>query len=557
MNKLLFGSPIRQDTEILKEFLIGLDELDLEGIDVSYFFIDDNSDEKSSVLLTEFAKTHSSAIIKKPSDYSMDFGEEYLCGNSTHQWKTELIQRITVYKNDIIRYARENGFDYLYFIDSDIIMHPNTVKHLISRNVDIVSNIFWTQWTIPGDLYPQVWLQDESQYFTRDWDNSYNEREIEQKRLDFFAQLKLPGIYKVGGLGACTLLNRKSIESGVNFSLIDNVSFWGEDRHFCVRARVLGLGLYVDTVYPAYHIYRKFYLSGVENYKKNGFDFKNRYVSAPEGVVMNKQEGLITRIKNRLIKLSKTVFHKMEKISYRKKRVINQHHKITLSMIVKNEENRYLEEVLKSAAKYVDEAVIIDDASTDNTVLMCERLLKDIPHKIIVNEKSMFAQEGKLRKQQWDETVKMNPDWILFLDADEILENRFCDVKDILINNNDIDLFCFKLYDMWDNEHYRNDVYWNAHTRYMPFMLRYQPKFKYQFNMNNHHCGRMPMNSLKTDYANVDVRVKHYGWSREEDRKAKYERYMQLDPGGKFGILEQYESIMDKSPNLVRFEDEN
>ena len=30
---------------------------------------------------------------------------------------------------------------------------------------------------------------------------------------------------------------------------------FGEDRHFCIRAAALGLSLYVDTHYPAYHIY--------------------------------------------------------------------------------------------------------------------------------------------------------------------------------------------------------------------------------------------------------------------------------------------------------------
>ena len=32
---------------------------------------------------------------------------------------------------------------------------------------------------------------------------------------------------------------------------------FGEDRHFCIRAAALGFTLYVDTHYPAYHIYRE------------------------------------------------------------------------------------------------------------------------------------------------------------------------------------------------------------------------------------------------------------------------------------------------------------
>lgn len=36
-------------------------------------------------------------------------------------------------------------------------------------------------------------------------------------------------------------------------------------------------------------------------------------------------------------------------------------------MIVKNEENRYLKKVLEALRHYIDEAVIIDDGSTDQT----------------------------------------------------------------------------------------------------------------------------------------------------------------------------------------------
>lgn len=554
MSKLLFGSPIRQKATVLSEFLKGLDELDLTGLDIGYMFIDDNAEAASSALLKEFARTHDNVVLTPSAEYGIANNQDYVCNNAVHVWKTSLIQRITAYKNDIIAYARDNGYDYLFFVDSDLIMDPRTIKHLISRNVDIVSNVFWTQWTIPGPLAPQVWLQDESAYYKRDWDKEYTQAMLDQEQADFFAQMRIPGLYKVGGLGACTLLNRRSIESGVSFDIVDNISFWGEDRHFCVRARVLGLGLYVDTVYPAYHIYREFYLDGVENFKKNGFDLNHRYHTVPGGAA---QKG--PNIAQRLWRIARPYLRKykntLSKRAIWKHRVIRPDHKITLSMIVRNEEGRFLEQVLTNAMKYVDEVMILDDASTDNTVALCERILKDFPHKIVVNSESMFHKEGYLRKKQWDETVKMNPDWILFLDADEVLEDRMQEMVPHLVNNDFVDLFCFKLYDMWNETHYRSDAYWNAHTRYMPFLLRYQPKFKYQFDVNDQNCNRMPTNVFRQDYANVDIRVKRYGWSREEDRKENYERYMKLDPDGKSGNLAQYQSIMDESPNLVRFED--
>jgi len=80
-------------------------------------------------------------------------------------------------------------------------------------------------------------------------------------------QLKVPGVYTVGGLGACTLISKRAIQAGVNFKEIYNISFMGEDRHFCIRAVALGFELFVDTHYPAFHIYRLSDLDGLAEFK--------------------------------------------------------------------------------------------------------------------------------------------------------------------------------------------------------------------------------------------------------------------------------------------------
>ena len=71
----------------------------------------------------------------------------------------------------------------------------------------------------------------------------------------------------MGGLGACTLIARAALLKGVRFKQIENLRILkGEDRFFCVRAAALGLELFVDTHYPAYHIYRESDLEGVPEY---------------------------------------------------------------------------------------------------------------------------------------------------------------------------------------------------------------------------------------------------------------------------------------------------
>lgn len=220
-------------------------------------------------------------------------------------------------------------------------------------------------------------------------------------------------------------------------------------------------------------------------------------------------------------------------------------------MIVKNEAGRYLERMLNSLVGHIDEAVIIDDGSTDNTIQLCREILKGIPLHLIQNDHSLFEYEVSLRKKQWDETIKTNPDWILNLDADEILEESFWQHAQELINNPNYDFYCFRLYDMWDETHYREDEYWNAHSIYRPYLMRYQPGFAYKWNEIPQHCGRFPVNTFSFPSFNSESRVQHFGWATEEDRMGKKKRYELLDPDAIYGIREQYDSILDSCPNLM------
>ncbi len=56
--------------------------------------------------------------------------------------------------------------------------------------------------------------------------------------------------------------------------------------------------------------------------------------------------------------------------------------------------------------------------------------------------------------------------------------------------------------------------------------------------------------------SNSTLRLKHFGWSKVEDRTRKYKRYKELDKDGKYGDTKQYESILDKNPNLNKFNEE-
>ncbi|WP_337098682.1 glycosyltransferase [Paenibacillus sp. YIM B09110] len=527
--RILIGSPICQTPAILTLFLQSIERLDGKLSDIHYLFIDNNSDPLSRQLLQEFAGAHQDKAIIMGEDSPE---EAYFRDNTTHYWTDSLIWKVARYKNRIIDYALDHDYDALFLIDSDLLLHPDTLHSLIHSGKPIISEIFWTSWqphTIP---LPQVWVSDEYTMFERNGNEKLTkEQEVVRQHL-FLGKLRVPGVYEVGGLGACTLIRKEALMKGINFSKINNLSFWGEDRHFCVRAQALGLQLYVDTHYPAFHIYRETDLLQAEAWtaKHNN--------ETPGSARPERQQADLRAT-------SKAVYA-----------AVPPRPRVMLSMIVRNEAEKFLRPVLEQHRKYIDEAVIIDDGSTDNSVDICREVLEGIPLHLICNQETRFTNEVQLRKQQWEETIKRKPEWILNMDADEIFEDAFAEGIEDVLRQTSGDVGCFRLYDMWSASEYREDEYWRAHHVYRPMLLRYREHHSCRWKEQPLHCGRFPDNIFELPSFTHPYRVKHLGWSTPAIRAAKYDRYLQLDPDGRYGWREQYESILDAKPRLLKWSEQ-
>jgi tetratricopeptide (TPR) repeat protein len=85
--------------------------------------------------------------------------------------------------------------------------------------------------------------------------------------------------------------------------------------------------------------------------------------------------------------------------------------RISLCMIVKNEE-RFLRTCLESVREVVDEMIVVDTGSTDRTVEIAEEMGALVSH---------FEWTGSFSEARNQALAKATGDWVLILDADEVL----------------------------------------------------------------------------------------------------------------------------------------
>ena len=249
MTKVLHFSPVRKDPKTLNLHLKSLECLNDDEIEIHYSFFDDNVNRESSDLLQEFIRERENAYLL---DFNLDHLENYL---GKERWTPNLYHRITFIKNRAISFFLKNDYDYLFLTDSDLILNPETLQHLVSEGKDFCSSIFWTNFKSSITYTPNAWYAKAKGFVVED-----------------LYQLREKGVYPVDFTGACTLLSRKILSDGVSFEKISNIGFLGEDKHFCIRAAVMGYQAYVSTLFPAFHIYDESYLEDGISYLNEGFN---------------------------------------------------------------------------------------------------------------------------------------------------------------------------------------------------------------------------------------------------------------------------------------------
>ena len=135
---------------------------------------------------------------------------------------------VDVARNVIAKYAQENKFDYILWVDSDMLLPKDTLTRLLSHDTDIVSGVYRYKLLndkrivakrLTGDDYTDV-LADEL----------YTDGEITE----------------VDAFGFGCVLMKVSVLDKIPYPWFVYTLEMGEDVYFCRKAQNAGFKLYLD-----------------------------------------------------------------------------------------------------------------------------------------------------------------------------------------------------------------------------------------------------------------------------------------------------------------------
>jgi len=157
-----------------------------------------------------------------PEGYTVDF--QYFWGYQVDQ-----------VRNLIANWVINNGYDYLFAVDSDISFPPDTLTKLLNHNKDLVSGVYIQR--IPGTHVIEIMRKNQWGGVSHvDW-----------------ADIKGQGLVPIDGCGFGCVLVKAEVFKAIPYphflyhSAIDHKNTVSEDVHFCNQMRDRGFKLWCDT----------------------------------------------------------------------------------------------------------------------------------------------------------------------------------------------------------------------------------------------------------------------------------------------------------------------
>jgi len=185
---------------------------------------------------------------------------------------------------------------------------------------------------------------------------------------------------------------------------------------------------------------------------------------------------------------------------------------------------------LRSAARFCDAIVALDDGSTDDTraLLQASPLVKVLltnPRR----EGYRGWKDGENRNRLLRAAAELKPEWILWIDADERMDAGDAAALREFVRRDALPgcVYGFEHYWMWGRR-------------------RYDPRCSWIFRLFDYEPGqtlprrRLHFNPVPTGippraWIRTTIRVQHLGVATEERRLGRLAKYREADPRGRYG----------------------
>jgi glycosyltransferase involved in cell wall biosynthesis len=199
---------------------------------------------------------------------------------------------------------------------------------------------------------------------------------------------------------------------------------------------------------------------------------------------------------------------------------------ISLCMIVKDEE-AWIAKAIQSVKPAVGEIIVVDTGSKDRT----PKIARELGAKVF-----FYGWDGSFSNARNFAISMAKGDWILSLDADEVISGRDLDDMRLLARNRHFDGFSFVIRNYTDNEFISNFVHkgQDSYTEGEGFkgyertrvvrMFRRDPKI--QFEREIHEVVEHSIIRKKGKILEVDVPIHHMGALKPQEGKP--ERYQEM-----------------------------
>ena len=195
--------------------------------------------------------------------------------------------------------------------------------------------------------------------------------------------------------------------------------------------------------------------------------------------------------------------------------------------------------------EFCDRLVILDDGSDDGTT---QWLRENSDEQMIVeyrDHSTFYTHEGKCRGLLLDVVMEQRPEFVLSIDADEVVSDG-AGLRARIESDPAQEVWSLTMLEAWNCDaqylSVRCDGGWRPHELSLVWRA---PQHGEKWRMLDRRlaCRRVPMPVLAKTAKPSNVEVFHLGWLDKSTRRARYDRYVTHD-NGKYHASSHLRSIM-------------